>query len=297
MFRSPLQTISLLRLLVLIHLGLVAAQSSSLTCYNPDGTINDIDTPCDPEAEVTHCCGGDSLCLDNKLCWEQQYANLNQGSCTDRSWSSSECFTNSEGTGAMCDIPDAYIFVCQQTGGLQFYCDTEDSIQCTNETTTPTFSVGSAYLADYRNGSSFSVSYEYFTETLTATATASASASDTTTTSSSDSSPTAQSATLTITQTVTLPLPGATGADGAGAASSLIPKAQCPSHAGEKAGIGAGVGVPLAAALAGALAFGFWERRKRRKIEDDMRGGEKDEGRGIAGGIGGQGDNGIMGRG
>ena len=89
---------------MLIHLGLVAAQSSSLTCYNPDGTINDIDTPCDPEAEVTHCCGSDSLCLDNKLCWEQQYANLNQGSCTDRSWSSSECFTNSEGTGAMCDV-------------------------------------------------------------------------------------------------------------------------------------------------------------------------------------------------
>ena len=101
MFRSLLQTVPLLRLLVFVHRGFVGAQ---LTCYNPDGTENDVDTPCDPYAEVTHCCGSDSLCLDNKLCWEQQYSNLNQGSCTDSSWSSSECFTNSEGEGAMCDV-------------------------------------------------------------------------------------------------------------------------------------------------------------------------------------------------
>ena len=62
-------------------------------------------------------------------------------------------------------------------------------------------------------------------------------------------------------------------------------------------GIGAGVGIPLAAALAGAVGYGLWERRKRRKIEEDLRGGEKDEGRGIAGGIGGVGENGIMGGG
>lgn len=314
MFRSLLQNVSLVRLLLFTHISSVTAQ---LTCYDPDGSENTDDTPCNPDADVTHCCGSNSLCLKNSLCWQQDYASLNQGSCTDSSWSSPECFTNAQGNGAMCEdrefshllstpheyphllfshiclrtnLPpaDAYIFVCQQTGGQEFYCDTDDSIQCTNETSTPSFSIGPAYLANYESSTA---SYSTYTETATACATG-----DLVTTSTPESRPgDTNAATVTFTQTVTLPLPRVTGA--AGAASSFIPIAQCPTHAGAKAGIGAGVGVPLAAALAGALCFGFWERRKRKRVEDDLRGGEKDEGRGIAGGIGGQGENGIVGRG
>ncbi|KAG7006705.1 hypothetical protein G7Y79_00013g034770 [Physcia stellaris] len=312
MFQSLLQNVSLIRLLVFTHIGFVAAE---LQCYNPDGSANDQDSPCDPGAEVTHCCSSESICLSNKLCWQQTYANLNQGSCTDSKWESSECFQNSQGNGPMCKLrksflsdlvsnnphspqyphpsstsqitiliqktklipspADTYIFVCQQTGGLEFYCDNEDSIQCTNDSSTPTFSIGSAFLADFRNSSSAvqSVVYSTYTDTVTSTPTPSANIHN----NPGDST----TATITLTEVVTVPLPGATGA--VNAASSLIPKAQCPSHAAEKAGIGAGVGVPLAAALAAALGFGFWERRKRRRVEEDFRGGEKDEGRGIAG--------------
>ena len=337
MFRSLFQNVSLVRLLVFTHIGFVAAE---LQCYNPDGSANDQDSPCDPGAEVTHCCSSESICLSNKLCWQQTYANLNQGSCTDSKWESSECFQNSQGTGPMCKLrkffcritylhnphsslcpnphkrlnsqsflrtqinpfpADTYIFVCQQTGGLEFYCDNEDSIQCTNESSTPTFSIGSAFLADFRNSSSSAASPSVIYSTYTDTVTATASNSDPNTTPSANNHNNpgdSTTATITFTEVVTVPLPGATGADGAvNAASSMIPKAQCPSHAAEKAGIGAGVGVPLAAALVGALGFGVWERRKRRRVEEDFRGGEKDEGRGIAGGIGGQGGNGIMGSG
>ena len=102
MFRSLFQNVSLIRLLLFTHLGGSVVAQSNLTCYNPDGTVNDYDTPCNPDAEVSHCCSSYALCLDNKLCFEQAYSQLNQGSCTERTWATSECFSNSYEDGSMC---------------------------------------------------------------------------------------------------------------------------------------------------------------------------------------------------
>ena len=101
MFRSFFRNVSLIRLLIFTRLG-GSVVASNLTCYNPDGTVNDYDTPCNPDAEVSHCCSSYALCLDSKLCFEQAYSQLNQGSCTERTWATSECFSNSDNDGSMC---------------------------------------------------------------------------------------------------------------------------------------------------------------------------------------------------
>ena len=66
-------------------------------CYNPNGQINSIDVPCDPNALVSMCCGDQALCLSNGLCRTtndpptDRNISYARGTCTDNQWGSSIC--------------------------------------------------------------------------------------------------------------------------------------------------------------------------------------------------------------
>lgn len=65
------------------------------TCYFPDGSVASRDTPCNSYATsygASACCAYQDVCLDNHLCIAQSGAEvISRGSCTDRTWQSSEC--------------------------------------------------------------------------------------------------------------------------------------------------------------------------------------------------------------
>ncbi|KAK0670761.1 hypothetical protein QBC41DRAFT_363816 [Cercophora samala] len=62
-------------------------------CYYHGGGESLNDAPCDPDAEVSVCCGRSSSgggCLSNRLCMGVD-GRMSRGSCTDKNWSSPEC--------------------------------------------------------------------------------------------------------------------------------------------------------------------------------------------------------------
>lgn len=60
-------------------------------CFWPDGTSSP-DYPCKPAASASACCGLGWNCLSNGLCYSANIA-LTRSSCTDKTWSTSECPT------------------------------------------------------------------------------------------------------------------------------------------------------------------------------------------------------------
>src|SRR5438105_2981604 len=59
------------------------------TCYFPNGEVAHNGVPCGPSP--SKCCDGEGLCLSNGLCFQPSGNILARSSCTDPSWSSSEC--------------------------------------------------------------------------------------------------------------------------------------------------------------------------------------------------------------
>ncbi|GAW22810.1 hypothetical protein ANO14919_123530 [Xylariales sp. No.14919] len=74
----------------LIYFRLIDAAASK--CFYPDGSEATGDSPCNPDAEVSACCGSssDSTCLSNSLC-EDGSGRVIRGSCSDQSWSDPAC--------------------------------------------------------------------------------------------------------------------------------------------------------------------------------------------------------------
>ena len=59
------------------------------SCYGSDGVTRSNDIPCDPNAEVSACCGtAGSICIDNLHCISPDGAPV-PGTCTDKEWASS----------------------------------------------------------------------------------------------------------------------------------------------------------------------------------------------------------------
>lgn len=71
------------------------AMANAQTCYFPDGSVADRDTPCNSNATnygVSACCAHMDICLDNHLCLAQSGEEvITRGTCTDRTWQSSGC--------------------------------------------------------------------------------------------------------------------------------------------------------------------------------------------------------------
>lgn len=76
-------------LLSIFQFPLCSAQNK---CYYPNGLEATGDSPCDPSAENSACCGKSqgAYCLTNKLCRGPD-GNTIRGSCTDKNWTSPEC--------------------------------------------------------------------------------------------------------------------------------------------------------------------------------------------------------------
>lgn len=92
----PDVAISTLRLLLLIDLG-VCLQAGP-ACYDPFGKLAVDDLPCNPTAVESFCCGAGWSCLTNQLCRDVEggveggvEGSVARGTCTDKSWSSTEC--------------------------------------------------------------------------------------------------------------------------------------------------------------------------------------------------------------
>ncbi len=72
------------------------ATASSGTCYFPAGNIAEGNVPCNPDADVSVCCAGQSKCLANGLCLVETDDGLQgtlntgvefaRGACTDPEW-------------------------------------------------------------------------------------------------------------------------------------------------------------------------------------------------------------------
>ena len=81
----------LIPLILLSTRACVAAERRK--CYYPNGDLVLADSPCDPDAEHSACCGAPPFgvaCLSNKLC-RTQPGDFSRGSCTDPTWQSPEC--------------------------------------------------------------------------------------------------------------------------------------------------------------------------------------------------------------
>lgn len=82
---------------IALNLLLVFSLCSAQLCFFPDGTPAEGNSPCDPSATYSVCCGPGYACLNNTLCAltantndpnndEDQYI---RGSCTAEDWSES----------------------------------------------------------------------------------------------------------------------------------------------------------------------------------------------------------------
>jgi len=224
-------SISILPLLLLLQPSLQAT-----SCYYPDGTFAEFDSPCFPDQAESICCGQGHTCMSNNLCrWPDSQMPYPiayiRGSCTDSSWNSTEC-------GDVCKtvFPSEWdpIVACP---GAEFCCelDSNNPSSCCNLTNT--------------------TSHPLYT--LAAASTVTVIGSSSTTSPSVSVSPT----------TIT-----ATALGGGGSQTSLAPTPTNPnnnngnssggSNAGTKIGIGVGVGGGVLLLLAG-IALVFYLRKKR----------------------------------
>ena len=71
---------------------------SAAICYYPNGDASPQDVPCRDDTDDSTCCGPGYACLTNNICMatglERQIPNAakyDRGSCTDKSWRSSQC--------------------------------------------------------------------------------------------------------------------------------------------------------------------------------------------------------------
>ncbi|KAE9370192.1 hypothetical protein N431DRAFT_484476 [Stipitochalara longipes BDJ] len=125
----------LISVIVLFVYARVSLQATS--CYFPDGTFAENDSPCFPDQAESICCGQGHTCMSNNLCrWPASQMPYPlayiRGSCTDSSWNSTEC-------NDVCKtvFPSEWdpIVACP---GAQFCCelDSDDPSSCCNLTNT-----------------------------------------------------------------------------------------------------------------------------------------------------------------
>lgn len=80
-----------------------SSDSNSATCYFPSGDVAFGNVPCNPDAEVSTCCGDASSCLANGLCavgdtsdglggFLNSGVEFARGACTDPTWQDPACF-------------------------------------------------------------------------------------------------------------------------------------------------------------------------------------------------------------
>ena len=99
-------------------------------CYYPDATSEPRDTVCNASAPVSLCCQNGETCLTNGLCFSQWNTSINTGTCTDKSWTSSNCFQQCVATLGI----DHGIHTLYRCNDNQWCCSTGGNItSCCND--------------------------------------------------------------------------------------------------------------------------------------------------------------------
>ncbi|KAF2115078.1 hypothetical protein BDV96DRAFT_600213 [Lophiotrema nucula] len=150
----------------------VAFAASNSTCYYPAGLENR-GIPCNPDAEVSSCCGPGFVCLSNGLCTPgkddkktYRYKYYRSG-CTDPTWNSTDCpqycldvLTTNEASDSL-DAGEGI-----QSCGSNSYCCNKNYDCCSNSTNV--FTLGTANIVR---------TIPYFSSTSTSSSSPSSSAS------------------------------------------------------------------------------------------------------------------------
>ncbi|KAL6721983.1 hypothetical protein ACLMJK_001088 [Lecanora helva] len=224
----------LIACVTILRLPLLLAESS---CYHQDASLWSDGIVCNNTASSSLCCQQGSACLSNGLCFLKYDASINIGGCTDRTWTSPNCFQGcpksyASATLYRCDDNDW----CCSDGGNTTSCCNDDGVNL--------FRLPSQ--ASIYNGTAFASGV-----TLDAVSSAKSSSP-----SSSKASPTPASAASTI----------------ASAPSAAATTSDCDA-AKRDVGLGAGLGtgLPLLALLAAVTILFF----RQKKIIRDLRGMQK----------------------
>ncbi|KAH7050221.1 hypothetical protein B0J12DRAFT_89809 [Macrophomina phaseolina] len=223
----------------------LAQSTDTRPCYYPSGQQS-TDVPCNSTSDETYCCAAGFICFSNKLCVPDPNGSsagapdYNRGSCTDPTWTSSDCPLFCRGTQS--DRSGGAAVTNCETGSFCCTSDSTSSTDCCSNSTL-IFTLGSGNIQ-----TTIGVAASSTSSTSSASATSSPTSSHSAATTTTGSSPAATSS----------PAAAAGTADD-GSSSGL--------SSGAKAGIGVGVGVGGAAVLAALGAFWVVRRKKAARQE------------------------------
>ncbi|KAB5533638.1 hypothetical protein GE09DRAFT_1144612 [Coniochaeta sp. 2T2.1] len=250
---SAFSNVFSLSVIVLGSMPRASAVVGAQTCYYPNGAIASDQVPCS-DAQFSACCHRNAICLSNNLCMGiKQPFTLGRGSCTDPEWQSErcpqQCQTAQPASGCS-------IILLNSTAGVNSYCC--NSLVLSPGKDQPVCDVGSPFfLPDATPVEGRGA--------LAAIANTNPPSSTSSTPSSSETSSPASLSTSTTSQ-----CPSTTAVSPAcGPSNGTAPVADKPQPYRDAA-IGVGVGVPLGVMAIGFLAWAMWERRKRKKTEQNM---------------------------
>ncbi|KAK0511556.1 hypothetical protein JMJ35_006129 [Cladonia borealis] len=221
-------------LVVLAQVQTIVAQA----CHFTDGSEALAYTVCNGTANVSHCCTAQEACLTNGLCYDAADQSINVGTCTDPSWSNTNCFQYCPNTTSFRNPSTNTLYRC---GGLYWCCSAGgNGTTCCEDPDVSYISDGLDLPALIFNGSAWPPDL-----TLAPDRTLSTSLSGTTTSATACSN-----STDTIRQTVT---------------------SSCsPISTGGAIGVGLGIGIILMA-LGSVTSLLFLEKRKYRKLRQDTK--------------------------
>src|SRR3954470_10074193 len=61
------------------------------SCYYPDGKLSESLSPCNTDAEESHCCGKSTFCVSHGFCFSSALGSVVRRGCTEPSWNTSVC--------------------------------------------------------------------------------------------------------------------------------------------------------------------------------------------------------------
>lgn len=249
--------------ILVIQTGIALVTASTSYKYSGQigntGTDDSGDVPCDPDAQVSACCGAGSICLSNLYCYDANITTANvPGTCTDQSFTDPACpcppTTSLDYTDDVTFCPDGS-YCC---GNNNTACCSSNSgnleIFYGNPGTIPS---ATASLLGYYS------SLDVSTKSRSTTISSSPSSTQTPTTASGSTSSTAITPTPTAPSGSTSPTLDTTPTSSTPTASSTSASPNSTGSGGLNEGdkIAIGTIIPVVALVAGFVAWWFLGRR------------------------------------
>lgn len=259
-------------LLLFLLRAVLSASAAPQTCYYPNGAVASDQAPCS-DAEFSACCNTDAICLSNNLCMGiKQPFVLGRGACTDPNWTSENCPQQCQ-SGIYLPVPHSRalylssvsdqpqsgcsIILLNSTDGVNSYCC--NSLVVSPGHAQPVCDFGSPFTLPDATPVQGRGALAAVVSTNSSSSTSDGSPS--TASPTSPGSPTSSEASSTSSSTAISPACNLSNA-------TALVTDRTQSY--RNAAIGAGVSVPLGTVAVGLLLWAMWERRKRRKVEQDI---------------------------